>query len=126
MAGSPTPNELVSRLSRASLLICTARNEPFGLTPIEASACGTPVIGVGEGGFLETVIKGVNGELTEPTAEALAQAIGKLLATPQKINQLGRSARQHVLKHWSWAGSITRLESLLAATIPDGIENRHP
>ncbi|HAS82220.1 MAG TPA: hypothetical protein DCS43_05985 [Verrucomicrobia bacterium] len=119
-------NELVSRLSRASLLICTARNEPFGLTPIEASACGTPVIGVGEGGFLETVIKGVNGELTEPTAEALAQAIGKLLATPQKINQLGRSARQHVLKHWSWAGSITRLESLLAATIPDGIENRHP
>ena len=45
---------LVERMQRARALICTA-NEDLGLTVLEAQACGTPVIALRQGGYLETV-----------------------------------------------------------------------
>lgn len=42
-------DELIDTLSRASVMIFTPRLEPFGLAPLEANACGVPVVGVAEG-----------------------------------------------------------------------------
>lgn len=53
-------------------------DEDFGLTPLEAQACGTPVIAFGAGGALETVLTGETGEFfTEPNDVALQEAIEK-------------------------------------------------
>ncbi len=50
--------------------------EDFGIAPIEAMACGKPVIAYAGGGSLDTVIDGRTGLLfCEPTADSLAQAI---------------------------------------------------
>jgi len=53
--------------------------EDFGITPLEAMACGRPVIAYRAGGVLETVIDGVTGVFfDEPTARALVGAIRSL------------------------------------------------
>ncbi len=50
--------------------------EDFGITPLEAMACGRPVIALGQGGALETVVPGKTGLFfEEPTADALARAV---------------------------------------------------
>lgn len=54
---------LVSLVKRALAVVSLARNEPFGLTPIEAQAAGTPALMVDEGGYQHTVKDGVSGRL---------------------------------------------------------------
>ena len=50
--------------------------EDFGIAPLEASACGTPVVAYGQGGARETVIEGVTGIFVEEqTSESLIAAI---------------------------------------------------
>jgi len=65
---------------RAQMASCRALifpgEEDFGLAPLEAQACGRPVIAYYGGGALETVKEGVTGMLfRQPTAESLAQAL---------------------------------------------------
>ena len=53
--------------------------EDFGITPLEAMACGRPVVAYGAGGALETVVDGVTGvHFRQPTADSLAEAIQRL------------------------------------------------
>ena len=55
--------------------------EDFGISLVEALACGAPVAALGRGGALDTVVDGVNGALAaEPTGESLAEAVARLEA----------------------------------------------
>jgi len=55
-----------------------AAEEDFGITPVEAQACGTPVIAFGKGGVLDTVVDGKTGVLYEDqTVDSLTNAIGR-------------------------------------------------
>jgi len=64
--------------ARAQALIFPGE-EDFGITPVEAQACGTPVIAYGRGGALETVVDGQTGIFFhEQTKEALTEAVEKL------------------------------------------------
>ena len=106
--------DLALRYCRALATVCAARMEPFGLTALESMACGTPVIAVREGGFLETVLDGESGRLVDPYPEALADAIATMAADPAEVERLGRQARAHVLDGWTWSQSARRLEDILA------------
>ncbi len=69
--------------------------EDFGLVPIEAMMCGTPVIAYGKGGALETVRDGLSGVFfDEPTPESLNEAIGRFEATRFSAYDI----RQYALK----------------------------
>ncbi len=78
MLGEVSDEELFVLYSRCKGLICTAMDEDFGLTPVEAMASGKPVIAVKEGGFLETVVDGITGRLVEPNADRIAEAVREI------------------------------------------------
>jgi glycosyltransferase involved in cell wall biosynthesis len=102
--------ELLDTLNRALAMVYAPRLEPFGLAPLEANACGLPVVAVAEGGVRETIVDGVNGLLVEHDPAALARAIERLRDDPDLARQLGESAERLVHERWSLPASIDRLE----------------
>jgi glycosyltransferase involved in cell wall biosynthesis len=113
-----TDKELISYLSRAAAMVYSSRLEPFGLAPLEANACGTPVIGLAEGGVRETVIHGVNGLLV-PNArpETLAAAIQKIISEPELAARMRIQCRANVLTQWKSSAAVERLETALLDTL---------
>jgi glycosyltransferase involved in cell wall biosynthesis len=108
---------LVRRYNRAVLIAYAPYNEPFGLVPLEAMACGKPVIGVNEGGVKETVVNEYTGLLVERDARKFGEAVKLLLETPALIDQYGRNGRMNALENWSWDKSVDKLEQYLYQVI---------
>jgi glycosyltransferase involved in cell wall biosynthesis len=104
---------LIGLYNRASLTIYTPVREPFGLVPLESMACGTPVIGVDEGGVPETIIHGQTGLLVKRRPQELAEAIITLLKDPERSAHYGAAGRAHVLRNWGWHRAIEGLEHKL-------------
>ncbi len=77
----------VHLMQRSRALICAA-DEDLGLTPMEAHACGTPVIALARGGYTETVIDGESGTLfAQSKADVIAEAVARF-----ESNGIDRSA----------------------------------
>jgi glycosyltransferase involved in cell wall biosynthesis len=112
--------ELVRLLGEAAVMVYASRLEPFGLAPLEANACGTPVVAVAEGGVRESIRDGVNGILVDRDPAQLAGAMGRLLRDPEHSARLGARAAAHVRDHWGWEQSVDVLEThlLRAALTP--------
>lgn len=89
--------------SAADVFVTTPWYEPFGITPIEAMACGTPVIGAAVGGIRHTVRDGSTGLLVPPEdPDALAGSLAALAADPALRAKLGRAARVRA-QQFTWA-----------------------
>lgn len=58
-------DETMLRLQRSAQALIMPGVEDFGIVPVEAMGCGTPVIAVDEGGALDTVIPGLSGQLVQ-------------------------------------------------------------
>ncbi len=75
-------DEEIRDLYRSCAMVLLPGEEDFGIVPVEAQACGRPVVAAAAGGALETVIDGTTGVLVEPGAvEALADGIRRARAT---------------------------------------------
>jgi D-inositol-3-phosphate glycosyltransferase len=110
--------ELPAVLRSFDAVVCTPWYEPFGIVPLEAMACGIPVVGAAVGGLLDTVVDGVTGLSVPPRDPvAIAAALERLLTSPDLARELGRRARARVEAGYTWA-SAARLteEAYLAAT----------
>lgn len=106
-------DELVRLYNQARLTLYAPVMEPFGFVPLESMACGTPVVGVREGGVRESVVDGVTGLLTERDPAEFAAAVEALLRDPERRQRMGQQGRAHVLEHWTWERSVQGLESHL-------------
>jgi len=101
-------------MGKAKAVICPTTNEPFGLVPIEAMACGTPVIASNSGGPRETVIDGEVGFLFKPDDEYdLARKINILRSDHGLSMEMGLAARKHVVENFSWGRPIDRIYEVL-------------
>ena len=74
-------NDEIRDLYRGTIATILPGEEDFGIVPLEAQACGRPVVALGRGGAVETVIDGETGVLVEPGAEALAEGLRRAAAT---------------------------------------------
>jgi phosphoheptose isomerase len=99
--------------SAADLFVTTPWYEPFGITPLEAMACGTPVIGSNVGGIKFTVRDGETGYLVAPKdPDALADKIAHLYANPKLLSLFARQAIQRVNDLFTWPKVTKGLSSL--------------
>jgi len=112
--------EIVDILNRARLMLYAPRLEPFGYAPLEACACGTPVIATAEGGVRETVQHGINGLLVEHEPEAMGEAIERLIRDEKLHRLLSANAQELVKEKWSLEPSIDRLERRLNERLGEG------
>lgn len=93
--GFVSDEELASLYAGAKAFLALARDEDFGITPVEAMAAGTPVIAFKGGGYLETVIEGKTGTFFEDyTTDGLVKAIKKF----GKMKFLTSDIREHAEK----------------------------
>jgi D-inositol-3-phosphate glycosyltransferase len=101
--GKRQPDVLCNYYSASDVVVTTPWYEPFGLTPLEAMACGRPVIGSAVGGISFTVEDGETGFLVPPRdPEALATRLEDLLTQPRLRERMGRAARRRVEARFTW------------------------
>lgn len=100
----------------ADVFVTTPWYEPFGITPLEAMACGRPVIGADVGGIRTTVVDGVTGFLVPPhDPAALAARLAQLRRDPALAEALGRAGVRRVRARFTWDTVCARLARLYAA-----------
>jgi glycosyltransferase involved in cell wall biosynthesis len=88
-------DEDIRELYRQSAAVLLTGEEDFGIAPVEAQACGRPVVALARGGALETVVDGVTGVLVEESsAPAFAAGITRALQTRFDPSAI----RQHALR----------------------------
>jgi glycosyltransferase involved in cell wall biosynthesis len=110
----------------ADVFVSTPWYEPFGITPLEAMACGRPVIGSDVGGIRYSVVDGVTGYLVPPrNPAALAQRLELLRANPALAAALGRAGVHRVRSRFTWDRVARELlqvyrEATRDASVPRG------
>jgi glycosyltransferase involved in cell wall biosynthesis len=99
------------RHARAVLL---PGEEDFGIAPVEAQACGRPVVALARGGALETVVDGVSGFLVaDDTPEAFADAMARIDTLPLTAAQWQAHASAFSVETFE-RGLLARLTETLA------------
>jgi glycosyltransferase involved in cell wall biosynthesis len=108
------PNaELPPYYRAAAVSVIPSLEEGFGIPAAEAMGCEVAVVASDAGGLPEVVEDGVTG-LVVPRgdSEALARAIGSLLADPQRRRQMGQAGRERALRLFDWDRTALQFEEL--------------
>ncbi|HET9268981.1 MAG TPA: glycosyltransferase family 4 protein [Vicinamibacterales bacterium] len=112
--GRSSQQELLKEYTSALCVVCPAFDEDFGLTCLEAMACGKPVIACTDGGgYIELIEDGVDGFLVDPTGPAIAEAIARL-TDRDLARAMGARGRQKA-RAFTWSRAIDQVERALLA-----------
>lgn len=102
----------------ADIFVTTPWYEPFGITPLESMACGTPVIGANVGGIKYSVIDGRTGLLVPPDHPgALGAALDKLFTGPALLKSMQKNALVHVNRHFTWEKVARSVHTIYRKTV---------
>ncbi|OCB41493.1 glycosyl transferase [Mycobacterium malmoense] len=103
LLGAVTRGEMPALLRSADVVACTPWYEPFGIVPLEAMACGVPVVATAVGGIRDTVVDDVTGRLVPPKDPArLGDAIASLLADRDRRSAMGAAGRERARARYTW------------------------
>jgi glycosyltransferase involved in cell wall biosynthesis len=111
--GRASDEVLFENLKSAKAVIFPSE-EDFGIVPVEAFACGTPVIAYGEGGATETVIAGKTGEFfTEQTPDSLIKIIEKFDSKKYKFEDLHARSEEYSKREFAknFSSAVDKLYS---------------
>ena len=108
----PSDEELGALYRSCALLVFTARNEDFGIVPLEAMASGTPVLAVDSGGPRETVVHGRTGWLVPRDPERFADRIAEALDAGDALAPM-RDAAVARAAGFGWEAFTRRVDDLM-------------
>jgi glycosyltransferase involved in cell wall biosynthesis len=106
-------DEMPALMRSADAVVCVPWYEPFGIVPLEAMACGVPVVASAVGGLADSVVHGSTGLLVPPRDPvALAGAAGHLLARPELRTMFGLAGRRRARRWYDWARVAAQTEAV--------------
>jgi len=115
--GQVAQPQLPAVLRALDAVVCAPWYEPFGIVPLEAMACGVPVVAAAVGGLIDTVVDQVTGIHVPPRdPAAIATAIEQIVDQPELAAAMGAAGRRRVCTLYSWdrvAAETARLYQLV-------------
>ncbi|SEH91287.1 Glycosyltransferase involved in cell wall bisynthesis [Mycolicibacterium rutilum] len=120
--GSVAREDMPALLRSADVVACTPWYEPFGIVPLEAMACGVPVVASAVGGMLDTVVHDVTGRLVKPKSpEEVAKAVNDLLRDDFMRQSMGAAGRDRARARYSWDRVAADTERIYQRVVPDRV-----
>ncbi|MCP4230085.1 MAG: glycosyltransferase family 1 protein [bacterium] len=102
-AGYVPDEELAPYYRRAKVFVLPSKFEPFGMTALEAMACGTPVVATSLGGIKHNLEDGVDSLLVDPSdTDALAQALASILEDESLRTDLSGNGLEKIRREFAW------------------------
>ncbi len=103
----------------ADVFALSSRYEPFGMTAVEAMACGTPTVVTTEGGLWEQVTWGLDALCANPfDPDAFGHAMATILQYPHVSAQLAKHGSQKARAHFTWTGVAQQLLGVIQTLEP--------
>jgi sucrose-phosphate synthase len=95
--------------ARRGVFINPALTEPFGLTLLEAAACGLPIVATEDGGPIDIIRNCRNGHLINPLdKEAMVETLLMTLTNKEEWRRLAKNGMQGVRHHYSWQAHVEK------------------
>jgi len=121
LRGRVGQRDLPALYRSADLVVCVPWYEPFGIVPLEAMACGAPVVASAVGGLVDSVVDGVTGVHVAPRRpDLLGPVLSALLADKARRAALGAAGARRACRRYGWdriAGSILEVYAGVTAAV---------
>jgi type III pantothenate kinase len=123
LRGRVSRAQLPTLIRSADAVVAVPWYEPFGIVPLEAMACGVPVVAAAVGGMIDTVVDGVTGVHAPPRdPERLAEILRGVLADREARDAWGRAGVQRARRLYDWnrvaAATLDVYAKLTARRVP--------
>lgn len=113
----PVPQTEAPALMRAHTLYCLPSfGEPYGMTALEAMACGRPLVVTSSGGLGYLLPDAGGLRVASGDVAALAAALVEILRSRETQRRMGAANREHVEKHHTWRRVVDELEEIYMRT----------
>jgi glycosyltransferase involved in cell wall biosynthesis len=111
--GSVARADVPAWIRSADVVLAVPWYEPFGITPLEAMACGRPVVASAVGGLVDTVADGLTGELVPPRDPGrLGEVLASLLADDERRAAYGAAGVQRARARYRWNRVVADTEAV--------------
>jgi glycosyltransferase involved in cell wall biosynthesis len=111
--GSVARADVPAWVRSADVVLAVPWYEPFGITPLEAMACGRPVVATAVGGLVDTVVDGVTGDLVPPRdPERLGEVLAALLADDGRRAAYGAAGVERARARYRWSRVVADTEAV--------------
>src|SRR3954468_8451738 len=113
VTGAVARSEVPAWVRSADVVLAVPWYEPFGITPLEAMACGRPVVATAVGGLVDSVADGVTGDLVPPRDPArLGTVVAALLADPDRRADYGAAGIARVRARYRWSRVVAETDAV--------------